>query len=407
MEIEAQNLGSEEIELDEISDLNFRDGRVIEDLSAAAKALLDEVQWFKNVKIENKAEERRRFLEESGDYTPEFEFEAVRKDGLKQLIRQCKEKSEDIGESHLEKYGAKILEAEDFQLFFQETFREMELYLELAENIEDEASWREISENIWPLPEEDIAIKSLEKLKTIESNKEKQRNVSPEKLADMFRNEVDRLEMDYSVDLQNTGGCHNIPEESTLVVAKGENGDRTYSREEAEMLTMHEVFHAVRAYNGFKAGDKSGFPPILGLHTPFYDQAEEGGALYREKATKVSYSEKEFDYHLRLVAAFKISESDNYREEFERMAEELVQLGASRKRAFDLLARNREALRHHIYQTGYEEWKDRDEIWPLLIGKVNEEWAEKFRKEVEADGMLQKPEIGEEELFDFNFKDST
>ena len=64
-----------------------------------------------------------------------------------------------------------------------------------------------------------------------------------------------------------------------------------------------------------------------------------------------------------------------------------------------MVARNREALRHHIYLNGVKEWKDRDDIWPLLVGKVTSEYAEMFREEVEADGMLEEPEVGPDKVF--------
>ncbi|PSH01584.1 MAG: hypothetical protein BRC27_01655, partial [Nanohaloarchaea archaeon SW_10_44_10] len=80
--------------------------------------------------------------------------------------------------------------------------------------------------------------------------------------------------------------------------------------------------------------------------------------------------------------------------------------GGSEEGAFNLLARNREALRHHIYLGGYHDWKEIENKERMLVGKVNQEWSEKLWKEVETNGMLQKPEIGEEKLFDFTFKDS-
>jgi hypothetical protein len=401
---------SEEIDSGEKAELELSSEHIIEDLSDTVEVLLDKTQWFKNIKIENKKEELERFKENRENeekYKPEFEFKEYRSKSnqLKHLIEKCRKETEKIEQKHLKKYGAKTLTAKDIQTFFTQIFDEIELYIKLADEIGNEEKWRDYSEKIWPMIEKRIAEESREYLKNSE-NIEPEGKVSPSEVAEMFRKEIERLGMEYKVETRRTAGCFNSPEEKTVVVAEGEDGERIYSEEEARMVTIHEIFHAVRAYNGFKAGEESGFPEIIGLHTPFYDRAEEGGALYREKATETMYPRKEFDYHLRLVAAYEISRSDDFREEFSSIAGKLIDLGATEERAFHLLARNREALRHHIYLGGYHDWQEIEDKEKMLIGKVNEKWAEKFWKEVEAGGMLKKPEIGSEKLFNFTFKDS-
>lgn len=407
MKTEVQEL--EKLEEIESPELSFEQGNLIEELSEAGKILIDKASWIKNIKIENKVAERKRFKEKRNkgeDFRPEFKYREFPHDEkkLSNVLDQCIKASEAISRRHLEKFNAKEMTAEDMQDFFSEIFREMKLFVKLAANIEDEEAWRNYSEKIWPLPGEKTVENSLEKLKELEPL-ENEKKVSPEELAEMFERELDRLDVEYEVEVRDSGGCYNIPEERTVVVARGDEKKRMYSRPEAEMLTMHELFHAMRALNGFEAGRNSGFPEILGLHTPFYDQTEEGGALFREKATGTSFADKEMDYHLRLIAAVEIAESEYYLEEFQSIVEKLIDLGGSVERSFYLVARNREALRHHVYQAGYyEEWKDLDERWLLLVGKVNSEWAEKFREEVKADGMIERPLISEEELFDFEFK---
>jgi hypothetical protein len=389
-------------------ELSFDQEKLVEELSEAGKILLDKASWIKNIKIENKITERERFKEKrkkGEEFRPEFEYREFPHDEEKLLnvLDQFLEASNGISEEHLESFGAEEISAEDMQEFFIEIFEEMKLFVKLGANIESEEAWRRHSEKIWPLPEEETVENSRKKLEGLET-KELEKNVSPEELAEMFEEELDRLGVEYDVQIRDVGGCYNIPEERTVVVARGDEEERYYSRPEAEMLKMHELFHAMRALNGFEAGRESGFPEILGLHTPFYDQTEEGGAIFREHATGTSFEAKEFDYHLRLIAAVEIARSDDYREDFSGIVEKLIDLGGSVDRSFYLVARNREALRHHIYQAGYfEEWKDRDEKWPLLVGKVNSEWAEKLREEVEADGMFERPLVSEEELFDFSY----
>lgn len=406
MKTEVQEL--ENLEGLDQPELSFNQKQLIEELSQAGKILIDKASWIKNIKIENKVAERERFKEKrkkGESFRPEFKYREFPHDEEKLLniLSQCVKASHEISDEHLEKFGAERISAEDMQGFFSEIFQELKLYVKLGANIESEEAWRKYSRKIWPLPREETVENSREKLEGLEPQS-MEKNVSPEELAEMFEDELDRLGVEYDVEIRDTGGCYNIPEERTVVVARGDEEERYYSRPEAEMLTMHELFHAMRALNGFEAGRESGFPEILGLHTPFYDQTEEGGALFREKATGTGFEDKEFDYHLRLVAAVEIAESDDYREVFSSIVEKLIDLGGSVDRSFYLVARNREALRHHIYQAGfYGEWKDRDEKWPLLVGKVNSKWAEKFREEVEAGGMLERPLVSEEDLFDFSY----
>lgn len=408
MKISTEKLRSK-IETVEKVEFEFSNEELIEDLTDVTKILLDKTQFFKNIKIENKAEELERFRtarREDRSFTPKFQFEDYHtNEVIRNILERCQENARRIQEDHLEKYGAEKLTADDLQELFNGIFDEIDLYLKMASEIENEESWRQYSQAIWPMVDERTAEESMQKMKKIQK-KNPEKNISPSEVEKMFRKEIRRLGMNYSVETRKVIGCFNSPEEKTVVVAEGENGERMYSEYEARMLTMHELFHSVRGYNGFKAGERSGFPEIIGLHTPFYDRAEEGGALYREKKTGTLYADKEFDYHLRLVAAYEINKSDNFREEFAEIAEKLIDLGASEKRAFNLLARNREALRHHIYLAGLHDWKKIENKEKMLIGKVNQKWAEKLWEEAEKDGMIQKPEIGAGKLFDFTFKDS-
>lgn len=283
--------------------------------------------------------------------------------------------------------GFKTLSPGEMKNFFRELFRELKLYTELANNIEDRESWKKTSDEIWPMVSEEKYQASIEKIEELE-NKELDKDLDEEDVKKMFEEEIERLGFEYSVEIRDVGGCFNVPEEKTVVVA----GDRKYSQREAEMLTKHEIFHVVRGINGRNAS-KEGFPPVLGIHTPFYDSTEEGGALYRERATDTNYESKDFDYHLRLIAAYKISQG----EAFHDVVEDLIELGGSLERSFYLVARNREALRHHIYLDGMDVWgSDQDK---LLIGKVNPDWSQKLWKEIEDEGVFRKPEIDSEVLF--------
>lgn len=379
----------------------------VEELSEAAKMLKNKVSWTKNVGITNKKQEKNRFLEawrNEESFEPDFRFKQFQTSEEKVLeaIKQCRQFCKEIEEEDLEKYGPEVLTPKDFQEFFDQIFRQFELFSLLGANIENEEVWKKTCGKIWSMAEEDKIDLSRRKVEKLDKE-ELEKDLTPVELKEMFEAEFERLGIEYEVETRKVSGCFNIPEEQKLIVAEGTDGNRKFSREEAEMLTMHETFHSVRAFNGYKAGEKSSFPDILGVHTPFYDRTEEGGAIFREHKTKTTYGEKQFNHHLMRVAAFEVYSCDNYEEDFQDIIETLVELGATPERAFTLAARNREVLRHHIYQSGFEDWQEKNEIWPLLIGKINEEWAEKFREEVEANGMFQRPAVNEEKLFNFEF----
>jgi len=379
----------------------------VEKLSNALNLLVGRASFVKNVKILNKSEERKRFKKsrKNGEnFKPDFKFKEYpyNQKTFYKLIELLKKESKSLREKDIAEYNFKHVEVDDISKLFVETFEEIEKYVSLASNIEDKQKWKNNSLEIWPMVEKETIEHSKEKLEELKDIKDAysdSKTLKASQVKEMWEEELERIDIDYDVEVRPVGGCFNIPEERTVVVASGSEEERLYSMDEAQLLTMHELFHVVRAHNGFNAGKENNFPPVLGLHTPFYDKTEEGGAIYREHETNVITPAKEFDYHLRLLAAYY-----HFKEfTFEEIVEKLIGLGGSVDRSFYLAARNREALRHHIYQGGYyEHWKDREELWPLLVGKVNPEYAEIFRKEVE-DGALKMPDVGSEKLFNFSF----
>ncbi len=386
------------------TELNVEEDKITE-LSNAVQILVGKASFVQNIKITNKKDQRKHFKKARSSkksFSPEYKFKDYKfnEENFRNLISSLKKEAVEINNQDLEKYNFSHLKPGDITRFFEDTLREIRLYVELASDIENRKVWKEKSLDIWPMVNKSTIKNSKKRLEKLRESKESfndEKHLHAEDLKEMWDKELQRINVDYNVEVRNTGGCFNIPEEKTVVVAKGDEKERLYSESEAKILTMHELFHVVRAYNGFNAGKDIDFPPILGFHTPFYDKTEEGGAIYREHQTGVITPEKEFDYHLRLLAAYY-----HYKDwAFQDIVEELIGLGGSVNRSFYLGVRNREALRHHIYQGGYyEDWKNREEIWPLLIGKVNPTYAELFKKEVE-NGSLNLPLVDEQDLFEY------
>ena len=380
---------------------------VLEQLFNALEIMTAKASWIKNINIQNRPEQREKFLKarENGEsFEPEFEFKDFPYNErtfvliFDVLIGDC----EKINQNVLEERGAKEIDIEEFRAIWEESFEELKLYTKLGANIENRKKWLDLCQQIWPMAPENVVDQVKEQLEDGFAPEEGEKNLRAEDVKQMWEEELDRINVDYNVEIREVAGCFNIPEEQKVVVAKGDEEERFYSQSQAEMLTMHELFHVVRGYNGRKVCEEADLPPILGVHTPFYDQTEEGGALYREKATDTDQNEQWKDYRLRFMAAYYLSEGL----EFQEATEKLVDLGAEPDRAFDLLARNREVLRHHIYLNGYKIWKNREELWPLLLGKIDHELADILKKEVEADGMFGKPPVTEEDLFDLEYGQS-
>lgn len=368
-----------------------------EELYNAVLGLKRNLSWGSNVSIDNKEEELKRFIQawDAGEnYEPRFEFSGLEfeLENCLEAIRSLNDGARNIDVQKREEYGFKALSVEEIRNLFRGVFQEIEQEVRLAANLESFNEWRSDCLSVWPM-DESSARDSREFLRENEFEDEADdEELYAEDVAMLFRKELERLGIEYDVEVRNVAGCHNIPEDRTVVVAKGASEERVYRLREAEMLAKHEIFHVVRSYNGSEAsGD---FPPILGVHTPFYDETEEGGATLREQELGVMTGAKLKDYHLRNVAAYRVSQGTGFME----AARELASLGASRSRAFGLLTRNREVLRHHIYLNGMKDWKT-NEKEKLMVGKVNPEWAEKVWREVEADGVFSRPEISPGKVF--------
>jgi len=377
---------------------------VLDQLFNAVEIFTDKASFIKNIKIQNKPEQREEFLkarEDDESFEPDFEFkefpynEKTFVTFLDVLIGECENISEDV----LKERGAKEIDIEEFRAIWEETFEELKLYVKLSANIEDRDKWLNLSQQIWPMASKRVVEDVHSRLEEGFELENEEKNLQAEDLKPMWEEELERIGVDYEVRIRNVSGCFNIPEEQKVIIAKGEEEERFYSKKQAEMLTMHELFHVIRGYNGRKVCEEADLPPILGVHTPFYDQTEEGGALYREKVTETAYPRQWKDYHVRFMAAYYLSEGFGLQE----AGEKLIELGAEPERAFELLVRNREALRHHIYLNGYQNWKELDEVWPLLTGKIDHQLAKTLKEEVEADGMIGKPPVTAEDLFDFRF----
>ncbi len=406
MEIDFSSAGEETLEeaLSNNSDpsVHVSSDRPLEDLYNATLLLKDKVSVVKNAGISNRVEERERFMDawDNGKgFEPDFEFQnfPYNAETTLMVLEKLKQELEKIDQETMKKYGARELGAQDVRDLFKGLFQEYRLYVQLVDSIDDRERWKKNSLEIWPMIDQGHVDKCRKKLEKGFKVEEKDKDLDSHDLKSMWKEELECLGVEWNIEVREVGGCFNIPEERTVVVADGSNEKRYYSREEARMLTMHELFHVTRAYNGIKAGESAGLPPILGLHTPFYDMTEEGGAIYREKQTNVDYPEKGKDYYLRALAAYYQHQDI----EFQEIVEKLVDLGGSVERSFYLAARNREMLRHHIYLGGYwKQWKQRENVEPLLLGKVNPEWAERLWSEVEAEGMLEKPPVTSNDLFD-------
>jgi len=389
----------EELEKPVYKTIELDKENILQQLFNATEILKHHSSWIKNVGINNKEKEKKRFLKQYSnekEFKPDFQFkkpfynEKTFIQVLDELIGEC----EKIDSHTLDKYNANKITSEEFRRIWREIFKEMKHYVRLASNIEDRKQWKKHCLNIWEMVDNETIRNSEEKLDQLETRNNKDKNLDAKDIAHMWREELHKLGIDYNIEIRDVNGCFNIPEDQTVVVANGKNNKRHYSKTEAEILTKHELFHVARAYNGRKISEKNSLPPILGLHTGFYDKTEEGGAIYREHQTNVITNEKKFDYHLRLMAAYY-----TYKDfKFQKITSKLIEHGATPERSFELAARNREILRHHIYQGGYyEEWEGRGDINKLLIGKVNRSTARILEKEI--GGMLGEPPVKAEDLF--------
>lgn len=370
-------------------------------VTEAFKTCFEIGKWMENLEMSNREKIKKKALKAGvKGYQPDYRFKDpfYHEETFLDLINKIQESIRDLEEQDLEVYRPESLDIEDIKRLFIENFEELKNDIRICSNGGKREIWLENSLEKWPMVSKATFRNSKKTLTDWEKEKTKSDGISFEQIEKIWRKDLEKLGMEYGVERRKVKVCHNLPEQKKLVIAEGKNGGRQYTEKEAARLTSHEIFHAVRAYNGFETGSKSSFPEIIGLHTPYYSKTEEGGAVYREHRQGTIYPEKEFDYHLMLVASYLTSKG----ELFEEVVKELQSLGATKERSIHLAARSREALRLHIYQGGYyEEWKDLSDqdADKLMIGKVNEEWGQKLYREAENDGMLEKPKISAEKVF--------
>jgi hypothetical protein len=391
-----EELNEDSVDLDEEN--------ILEELYIASLVLKDKFSWTKNLSITNKIEELQRFKESwenDETYQPSFnfsDFEYFEENCIKLLdllIDECQK----IDRKTVKEYNFQELTVEDLRNLYRGIFEELKLYVQVSANLDDRQEWKKNCLKIWPMNDRAV-MKSKRRLSRLDvDNRESEKNLQADDLKSMWENELSRMGVDYDIQIRDVDGCFNIPEEQRVIVARGSEEERFYSREEAKMLTMHELFHVTRGYNGMKLGQENGFPPILGVHTPFYDATEEGGAVYREFETDVITPRKEKDYYLRALAAFYTYQDHK----FSDIVQKLVENGARLRRAFALAARNREILRHHIYIGGYyQDWESNTDRRHLVNAKVNRDWARKIQRELQAEGSgFSQPPVTAEQLFDY------
>jgi hypothetical protein len=368
--------------------VNAADRRSLKHCFRVIRASINAIRLLEP-RIANQERERKSFLDSPSHYKPELEFRTLEFDidNFLSLLGETESAARRMDVDGFGDEGAEILKE-----MLAESFEELRLHARLADNLDEPDRWRRLSAQIWGEPDRQVFLDAVNDLQDLEPS-DRDEPLDAYDLAGMFRNHLYDLGVDYTVEVRRVPGNFNLPGDRTLVAAAGENGERRYSRAEARQLVVHECFHVVRAHNGYATADRIDMPPFTGVFTPYYDRTEEGGAALREEEAGVLDDNKRFDYRIRTAAAYLVHDSDDFREEFPDMVERLVDLGATEGRAFDLLVRNRQALRHHIYWGGTRCWQDVDRDL-LLHGKLNSAYASRLEPL-----LPQKPDVGAEDLF--------
>lgn len=382
------NKSLEELDQPVYSLIDLDEKFLLEELFNAVKIVDDRVHW-RNIEIKNRETSRQRYVDgEREDFQPGFEFKEFEwnpqtfKRVLDELIGEC----ERIDRKTVKSYNPEHISVEQFRELWKEVFIEYKSYVKLLSNVEDEEEWRRQCKKLWPL-DESVVKKSEKRLEKI-SPQEEEKTLDAKDLAHRWRETLHELDTDLSVKLDDVGSCRNNLDKNLLLVPE----DKKFTESEADQKSSEVFFHTIRSYNGYKVSEKNSLPGLLGFRTPFHESVENGGALYMEFRNGISES-REFYHHLNVMASYYTQECLEFRE----IVEKLMEFGGDPGKCFDIAADNQEVARGHIPFQSKKIWENREELDPLLLGKIGEDFVDVLWKEVGF--MLGEPPVKAEQLF--------
>lgn len=189
--------------------------------------------------------------------------------------------------------------------------------------------------------------------------------IDGEQLLAAFEALFDELGVSYGCDLVAADIIRNNPREKRILVPE----NKTYTRDSAKRLLVHESTHSVRTVNGLAAG---ALPLVYG--TQGYEVAEEGLATFNEQELGV-FANTVPRITARVVAVAAADES------FHALYQEMRDLGLDRRTAFIRAYRVKRGLqdtsqpggfiKDHIYFQGYSRITDSPALADqLYAGKV-------------------------------------
>lgn len=363
--------------------------RPVEALYNGSKALNKYSHWS-NIGISNRKECWIDY-QNNDEFELEFEIPDYNFSNLRYMLKHLKMVANTLTEREIREYSLEEIGSRELGKIFANIIEEQLLRVELMESVEDRGEWLELCNKIWTPPEKDLVEKAEKNVDELSSEKDGE-IVPVEKVKELCVEEIENLGFDWDVEIQEVVGSHNVPEKQKLIISSGRNGERVYTRDEARIIAVHEVFHAARAFNGYRTVEGTGLPPVTGFSTGFYDETEEGGAVLREQEADVGKEWKQKDYYLRIIAVRSLIDGKTVLE----TGKELEKYGATERRGFELAVRNRQILRHQIYLSGQKDWENTGE--ELMTGKVNPDIAEIIWREVE-DGNFNEPQVSHEQIF--------
>jgi hypothetical protein len=354
----------------------------LRELDELVQEIRGDVSIYSLVTPENDSEQRELFLAGQVE-EPSFTYSGGVENSSK-IKRELEVLGDELEELDVE---------ESVQRLYEDSIREGEALLDIAENVGDTGVVQTASREIYGEPSRG-AINWAENILSQDPLEESGAEAvyGSDEMVDAAERTLDVLGLDWNVETSGKSIFSVNAANQTVSVPE----DREFTANEMMRLPLHEIgVHAVRGANGYEQEYQ-----VMGAGAGGYHQAEEGVALFLEEATGLSDPELKRKYAARAKSVESVINGDSFSETYEMN----LGYGFEPEQAWKTAMRAHRGgrfIKDHVYAEGLrqvqayvgeevgeglEEIGEMDgSLEDLLAGKISVEQADALGDEMDAE----------------------